>query len=78
MQTCIRFAESTDRYRIPGGAYQFLPATWTAATGLPGDAGTYPPAVQDAAFLSWFDGGRRRHQWPNTYAACRAQLGGPA
>ena len=83
MQSCIRRAESTDNYRAINptgryfGAYQFSRPTWHSTTGLPGTADLYPAAVQDAAFLRLFAGGRGRHQW-STYGECRAQLGGPA
>jgi hypothetical protein len=83
MQDCIKRRESGRNYQAVNpshrywGAYQFLDSTWRAVTGLTGHASDYPPAVQDAAFLALFDGGRGRHQW-STYGYCRAIYGGPA
>lgn len=81
MQRCIGSKESVSYTGIgPGGhtgRYQFSRFTWHWATGLPGDAYQYPPAVQDRGFLRLFDNGVGRHQW-STYPTCRALLGGPA
>lgn len=55
---CIRFHESTNRYKIVNppysGAWQFLGSTWRATTGLPGIAADYSPAVQDHAAYRLF------------------------
>lgn len=76
VRLCIRHAESRDNYTARSatgkytGAYQFSNATWQSTTGTPGPASAYPPAVQDAAFLKLFNGGKGGSQW-TTYARCR-------
>lgn len=53
---CMRHYESHDNYKdvdsagIHFGAYQMLDSTFGHASGLPGHASDYSPAIQDAAF----------------------------
>ncbi|XAO35213.1 hydrolase [Streptomyces phage Francob] len=66
---CIRKYESGGNYRAvnpssgASGAYQFMDATWTSVTGLPGKAMNYSPAQQDAAFWKLWNNGRGAHNW---------------
>ena len=68
VRLCIMRHESggNPKAHNPSGAsglYQFMPITFRAVTGLPGNAADYSPAVQTAAFYTLFAGGRGARNW---------------
>jgi Transglycosylase-like domain len=82
IQRCIAHYESHGNLRAHNpagywGRYQFADGLWFGTTGLRGHASQYDAAIQDAAFLAVFDGGRGRSRW-STYPLCRSIYGGPA
>ncbi len=74
VRICILDRESHGDYKIRShvaapdgkyayGGYQFQDPTFHHASGLPGHASDYSPAVQDAAFYKAFDNGAGRMAW---------------
>ena len=62
---CIEFHESTDGKLSPN-LWQFQDGQWHITTGLPGSAGSYPVAVQDAAAFELFES-RGWEPWSSRY-----------
>jgi len=80
VRRCIVHRESRGNYRAVSretyhgmhayGAYQFQDPTWRGVTGLLGHASDYPPAIQDAAFITLFANGKGRSNWNFPHDQC--------